>query len=51
MTEEKLQAKIEHLLDKTRTEIIVLGCAGMQNFASKMQTKFGVPIIEGITPA
>ena len=49
MTEEKLQAKIEHLLDKTRTEIIVLGCAGMQNFASKMQTKFGVPIIEGIT--
>ena len=32
-----------------KAEAIVLGCAGMADFASRLEKKFTVPVIEGVS--
>ena len=49
LTERKLDNKIKEILSQTNTEIIVLGCAGMSEFANKMKTKYKIPVIEGVS--
>ena len=51
MTEQKIEEKIKEILDNSDTEIFVLGCAGMADFAVKMQNKHNIPVIEGISVA
>ena len=49
ITETKLDNKIHEILSNTNSEIIVLGCAGMSDFAKNMQDKYKIPVIEGIS--
>ena len=51
LTEQKIEEKIKEILDNSNTEIFVLGCAGMADFAVKMQKKHNIPVIEGISVA
>ena len=51
ITEQKLDNKIDEILSSSHSEIIVLGCAGMSDFAKKMQDKYKIPVIEGISVA
>ena len=39
LTEQKIEEKIKEILDNSDTEIFVLGCAGMADFAIKMKKK------------
>ena len=39
LTEQKIEEKIKEILDNSDTEIFVLGCAGMADFAVKMKKK------------
>ena len=49
IAETKLDNKIHEILSNTNSEIIVLGCAGMSDFAKNMQDKYKIPVIEGIS--
>ena len=51
LTEQKIEEKIKEILDNSDTEIFVLGCAGMADFAVKMKKKYNIPVIEGISVA
>jgi allantoin racemase len=45
--EDKLKAEIARALDRG-AEAIVLGCAGMADFARKLSQEFGVPVVDGV---
>ena len=47
--EKKLDEKINNLVNSKKTDVIVLGCAGMTDFADKIQKKYKIPVIEGIS--
>ena len=46
-----LENEVERTLTEDKAEAIVLGCAGMADFAKKLEEKFKVPIIEGVSAA
>ncbi len=48
-TEKKIDEKIKKLVNSKQTDIIVLGCAGMVDFANKLQKNYKIPVIEGIS--
>ena len=41
--------EIVRSINEDRAEAIVLGCAGMAEFAQKLEKKFSVPVIEGVS--
>lgn len=47
----KLKAQIELALRDDGAEAIVLGCAGMADLAYRLQTDYGVPVIDGVSAA
>ncbi|NKC10718.1 MAG: aspartate/glutamate racemase family protein [Gammaproteobacteria bacterium] len=47
----RIRAQIQAALDEEGAEAIVLGCAGMANFAKVLSQEFEVPVIEGVTVA
>ncbi len=44
-----LASEVERTLNEDRAEAIVLGCAGMTRFAKRLEDKFAVPVIEGVS--
>ena len=44
-----LEKEVERTLDEDKAEAVVLGCAGMADFATKLEEKFAVPVIEGVS--
>ena len=48
---ERISAEISAALREDRAEAIVLGCAGMADFAASLSEHHGVPVIEGVTTA
>ena len=46
-----LEKEVERTLDEDKAEAVVLGCAGMADFATKLEEKFAVPVIEGVSAA
>ena len=44
-----LEKEVERALNEDNAECIVLGCAGMASFAAKLEQKFAVPVIEGVS--
>lgn len=48
---ERVAAEIARALDEDGAEAIVLGCAGMAEFADELQTRFGVPVVDGVVAA
>ena len=49
LTEQKIEEKIKEILDNSDTEIFVLGCAGMADFAIKMKEKYNEYNLQRIT--
>ena len=45
----KLEKEVERTLNEDKAEAIVLGCAGMADFATRLEEKFTVPVIEGVS--
>lgn len=48
---DRLTAEIERALDEDGAEAIVLGCAGMADLALRLQQRYGVPVIDGVSAA
>jgi allantoin racemase len=48
---EKIGAEIARALGGDGAEAIVLGCAGMADFAASLSAEFGVPVIDGVAAA
>ncbi|SIQ24255.1 allantoin racemase [Rhizobium sp. RU20A] len=48
---DKLTAEIEAALAEDGAEAIVLGCAGMADLAGRLQARYGVPVIDGVSAA
>jgi len=46
-----LEEEIVHALEKDGAEAIVLGCAGMADFAVRLSVKYSVPVIDGVSAA
>jgi allantoin racemase len=46
-----LYTQIEDALQNDGSEAIVLGCAGMVELQQALQSKYQVPVIEGVTAA
>jgi len=46
-----IAAEIERAIDTDSAEAIVLGCAGMADFAAELSKQFGVPVIDGVSAA
>ena len=47
----KIRAEISRLISDKKVESIVLGCAGMVEFANTLEKEFSIPIIEGVSAA
>ncbi|MEM6383933.1 MAG: aspartate/glutamate racemase family protein [Pseudomonadota bacterium] len=47
----KLEAEIEAAITEDDVGAVVLGCAGMSSFSHAMQSKYAVPIIDGVEAA
>ncbi len=45
----RLEKEVERTLNEDKAEAIVLGCAGMADFATRLEEKFTVPVIEGVS--
>ena len=50
-TTERIADEIRRAIEEDRAEAIVLGCAGMTDLMAALSSRFGVPIIDGITCA
>lgn len=46
-----IAAEIEQAINIDSAEAIVLGCAGMADFAAELSQQFGVPVIDGVSAA
>ena len=46
-----IKAEIEQAIKVDSAEAIVLGCAGMADFAAELSAQFGVPVIDGVSAA
>ncbi len=49
--EEKITQAARTAIDKDGSEVIVLGCAGMSGLDKRMQTRLGVPVLDGVVCA
>lgn len=47
---DRIEAEIQRALD-AGAEAIALGCAGMADLADRLQAKFGVPVVDGVSAA
>jgi allantoin racemase len=47
----QISAEIERARYEDRAEAIVLGCAGMVDFAARLTERHGLPVIDGVTGA
>lgn len=47
----RIRAEIAAALDEDRAECIILGCAGMADFARSLTAEFGLPVIDGVAAA
>ncbi len=47
----KVAAEIERALAEDGADAIVLGCAGMADFAAELSAQFGIPVIDGVAAA
>jgi allantoin racemase len=47
----KIAAEIERALAEDGADAIVLGCAGMADFAAELSAQFAVPVIDGVAAA
>ena len=47
----KISEEIVRAIDEDGAEAIVLGCAGMADFAASLSVRHGVPVIEGVASA
>ena len=46
-----LEKEIDRSINQDKAESIVLGCAGMSEFAEQLEKKFSLPVIEGVSSA
>jgi allantoin racemase len=46
-----IKAQIELAIDQDAAEAIVLGCAGMADFAASLSDEFAVPVVDGVSAA
>ena len=46
-----LEEEIDRSINQDKAESIVLGCAGMSEFAEQLEKKFSLPVIEGVSSA
>lgn len=44
-----IENEIHRSITNDKAEAIVLGCAGMADFAEKLEKKFSIPVIEGVS--
>ena len=44
-----IEDEIQRSITYDKAEAIVLGCAGMADFAEKLEKKFSIPVIEGVS--
>ena len=44
-----IEDEIQRSITDNKAEAIVLGCAGMADFAEKLEKKFSIPVIEGVS--
>ena len=44
-----IENEIVRSISEDKAEAIVLGCAGMADFAEKLEEKFSIPVIEGVS--
>ena len=44
-----IEKEIEKSINYYKAEAIVLGCAGMADFAEQMEEKYSIPVIEGVS--
>ena len=44
-----IEDEIQRSITDDKAEAIVLGCAGMADFAEKLEKKFSIPVIEGVS--
>ena len=51
LAEDRLAREIEAARDIDGAEAVVLGCAGMSELCARLQTRTGVPVIDGVTAA
>ncbi|AZO55242.1 aspartate/glutamate racemase family protein [Mesorhizobium sp. M8A.F.Ca.ET.057.01.1.1] len=47
----KLRDEIARAVEEDRAEAIVLGCAGMADLAQRLQSEFGLPVVDGVGAA
>ncbi|WP_292378049.1 aspartate/glutamate racemase family protein [Mesorhizobium sp.] len=47
----KLRDEIARAVEEDRAEAIVLGCAGMADLAHRLQSEFGLPVVDGVGAA
>ena len=47
----RIAAEIRAAIDEDRAEAIVLGCAGMTDFAASLADEFGLPVLDGVVCA
>ncbi len=47
----KLHREIEAAIEEDQAEAIVLGCAGMVALMEELQSRYGLPVIDGVTAA
>ena len=46
-----IAAEIDRAIKKDSAEAIVLGCAGMADFAAELSKQFGIPVVDGVSAA
>ena len=44
-----IEKEIEKSINYYKSEAIILGCAGMADFAEKLEEKFSIPVVEGVS--
>ena len=47
----RISEEIQLAIDEDRAEAIVLGCAGMADFADRLAERHGLPVVEGVSAA
>jgi allantoin racemase len=47
----RIAGEIARALEDDRADAIVLGCAGMADYAAALSTEFGVPVVDGVAAA
>jgi allantoin racemase len=47
----RIAAEIARALEDDRADAIVLGCAGMADFAAALTAEYGVPVVDGVAAA